>query len=321
MSGGGRGLGLLVAATCAVAAGAQVPAPRTLLRPVAILDQYLYEGPFGEPRALAIDRRNGETWVADAKSGVLGVFDGDGVPLFSATPSSGVRAPSRMAVDARGRLLVVDEDHARIKVLNHRAEYVSDLALPGVGPRPRFGAVSVDAAGNVYVGENESGQVLVFTPDLRPRLRFGSRGNEEGQFQSIAGIAADAELIFVVDHQVIAVQAFDWRGNFVRGWGRHDMGIENFSLPQGVALDSRGHVIVVDALRHEVKLFDREGTLLDRFGGMGTRAGNIAYPVDVAVDAADRVWVAEKGNGRVQVFEQVEGQAPAARPRLPRGRP
>jgi streptogramin lyase len=54
---------------------------------------------------------------------------------------------------------------------------------------------------------------------------------------------------------------------------------------------------------------------------MGTRAGNIAYPVDVAVDAADRVWVAEKGNGRVQVFEQVEGQAPAARPRLPRGRP
>jgi len=86
------------------------------------------------------------------------------------------------------------------------------------------------------------------------------------------------------------------------------MGAQNFSLPEGIALDSKGHVIVVDALRHEIKFFDREGNFLDRFGGLGPRPGQVAFPADVAVDAADRIYVAEKGNNRVQVFVEVEGR-------------
>jgi hypothetical protein len=65
-------------------------------------------------------------------------------------------------------------------------------------------------------------------------------------------------------------------------------------------------VVVVDALRHEIKFFDAQGRFLGRFGGLGTRAGQIAYPSDVAIDGQDRVYVVEKGNSRVQVFEQVE---------------
>jgi tripartite motif-containing protein 71 len=156
------------------------------------------------------------------------------------------------------------------------------------------------------VGENESGQVLVFTPDLHPRLRFGERGEEDGQFQSIAGIAVDAAAIYVVDHQVRPVQVFDRRGNFLRGWGRHDLGAENFSLPEAVAVDAKGHVVVVDALRHEIKFFDVLGRFLARFGGIGPRPGQIAYPADLAIDGQDRLYVVEKGNARVQVFEQVE---------------
>jgi tripartite motif-containing protein 71 len=102
------------------------------------------------------------------------------------------------------------------------------------------------------------------------------------------------------------VQVFDHRGHFLRGWGRHDLGAENFSLPEAVAVDSKGHVVVVDALRHEIKFFDALGRFLDRFGGIGPRPGQVAYPADLAIDGQDRLYVVEKGNSRVQVFEQVE---------------
>ena len=286
------------------AGGAAVRGP--LLRPIAIFSQHLYQGDLRGPRGIALDRAHGEVWIADSGNHLLGVFTPDGVPLFTAPPSRHLREPARMVVDARGRLLVLDNDRSRIKVLSYRGEYLSDLALPGLRETPRFGALACDAEGNLYVGENESGQVLVFSPDLRPRLRFGERGDEDGQFQSIAGIAVDAGAIYVVDHQVRPVQVFDRRGNFLRGWGRHDLGAENFSLPEAVAVDSRGHVVVVDALRHEIKFFDGQGRFLDRFGGLGARPGQIAYPSDLVIDGQDRLYVVEKGNSRVQVFEQVE---------------
>jgi DNA-binding beta-propeller fold protein YncE len=287
-------------------ARAAAPRPGPLLRPIAVFSQHLYQGDLRGPRGIALDRAHDEVWVADTGNHLLGVFTPAGVPLYAAPPSRHLREPSRLAVDARGRLLVLDNDRSRIKVLSYRGEYLSDLALPGLGAKPRFGALATDAEGNLYVGENESGQVLVFSPDLRPRLRFGERGDEDGQFQSIAGIAVDPTAIYVVDHQVRPVQVFDRRGNFLRGWGRHDLGAENFSLPEAVAVDSRGHVVVVDALRHEIKFFDAQGRFLDRFGGLGARPGQIAYPSDLAIDGQDRLYVVEKGNSRVQVFEQVD---------------
>ena len=302
-----------VAVVLLAASPAARPASRApMLRPVALFSQHLYQGDLLAPRGIAFDRAHDEVWVADTGNHVLGVFTPDGVPVFTAPPSRHLREPSRMAVDPQGRLLVLDNDRSRIKVLSYRGEYLGDLELPGLRGTPRFGALAFDAEGNLYVGENESGQVMVFSPDLRPRLRFGERGEEDGQFQSIAGIAVDAAAIYVVDHQVRPVQVFDHRGNLLRAWGRHDMGVANFSLPEAVALDSKGHVVVVDALRHEIKFFDAEGEFLGRFGGLGTRPGNIAFPADVAIDAHDRVYVVERGNSRVQVFEQVE-RGPARR--------
>lgn len=298
----------LVLGTATITAAADVPRP--FIRPLGLITSHLEEGPLAEPRGVALDLTREEVWVVDTRGGRLGVFTSDGVPIFATSPSDRLREPHRVAVDSAGRLLVLDNDRTAINVLDYRGEWIGTLDLPGLPAEPSIGAIAVDRSGRLYVGENGEGRVHVFSPELKTLARFGSRGTEEGQFQSIAGIAADDEAIFVVDHQVTPVQVFDRRGTFLRGWGRHDMGAQNFSLPQAVALDSKGHVVVVDALRHEIKFFDREGRFLDRFGGYGGRPGNVAFPADVAIDGADRLYVAERGNGRVQVFEIVDAPAP-----------
>jgi len=258
---------------------------------------------------VSVDAKSGEVWVADTRNNLVGVFTPDGAPLFT-FGSDDLHEPIRVVTDANGRVYVLDNDRQRIKTFSYRGDPLGDLVLPGVGERPIFGTIAFDVDGNFYVGENESCQVLVYGPDFKPRQRFGSCGAEEGQFQAITGIAVDKDRIVVTDAQVLAVQVFDKHGEFVRGWGRHDMGIQNFSLPASVALDASGHVVVIDTLRHEIKFFDGEGNFLERFGGLSKRIGQVAYPSGIAVDPSGRLYVVEKGNARVQVFVVAEGGFP-----------
>ena len=280
------------------------------MKPIAMLSSHFYEGPLRGPRGVFADVKNGEVWIADTGNGLLAAFTPEAMETFACRPG-GVRDPIRVVVDAKGRLLVLGGQRTAIAVLNPRGESLGDLDLPGLPKNAVIGTIATDRQGFLYVGDNENGQVLVYDADFKLKLRFGERGSGQGDFQSISGIAADSENIFVLDAQISpSIQVFDRHGDFVRGWGKHDMGVDNFSLPEGVALDAKGRVIVVDALRHEIKLFDREGKFIDRFGGLGARLGQVAFPSAVAVDAQGRIYVAERGNNRVQVFEEI-GDAPA----------
>jgi DNA-binding beta-propeller fold protein YncE len=281
-------------------------APKFLLKPVALFNQHLYAGSFSGPRGIFFDRRHKEIWLADSGNGLIGIFSPEGFPLFAFREESGAGQPVRVVVDGDGTALVVSGDRSRIRRYSYRGRFITEVKLPGISGTPSIGALAFDAEGNLYVGENGKGEILIYDRELKLKKRFGRRGAEEGDFASIGGIAvADDGTMFVLDHQALAVQVFDRRGIFLRGWGRHDMGAENVSLPEGIALDSKGHVIVVDALRHEIKFFDRDGKFLDRFGGTGRALGNVTYPADVSVDAEDRVYVVERGGSRVQVFEQI----------------
>lgn len=280
------------------------------LRPVQFLQAWMYEGPIREPEALAVDQKTGEVWIADPRNNVVGAFSAEGMPLFAFSSDKYLRNPRQLAVDDRGRLLVLEQDRTRIRQFNYRGVYLGDLVPPNLGEKPQIAAIAFGPDGSLYVGDNASGEILIYSyPALRLKKRFGSRGEEEGQFRSIAGIAVDEQYIYIVDHVGLAVQLFDHRGDFVRGWGQHAMGGANFSLPRGIAVDAKGRVIVVDGLRHDLKYFNADGLLIGHFGGAGRAPGNTLAPSAVAVGPGGRVYVAERGNARVQVF--VEEALPA----------
>jgi DNA-binding beta-propeller fold protein YncE len=297
---------LLIALAAAPAAAQEGDGPREIdLRVRGVFSQHLYEGPFLDPMGLAIDDAHKEIVVADTRGDRIGIFTLEGAPLFSFGASDALREPRKVAVDGKGHILVIDRDRSKIKVFSYRGEYLGPLPLPGMRPAPRLAALAVDHDGDVFVGDGESRQVWVFGPDGTLKMRLGGHGAAQGTFSSIAAIAIDAENIVVTDQVGVPVQLFDRRGHFIRGFGKHDMGRENFSLPEGVALDGTGHIIVIDSLRHEIKLFDKTGRFIARFGGLGSQPGQVAFPSDVAVDGRGRVYVLERFGARVQIFDEV----------------
>jgi DNA-binding beta-propeller fold protein YncE len=274
-------------------------------RSVTMFNQHLYYGTFASPHAVAYDKAHAEVWVADSGNALIGVYKPNGTELYSFASKQYLRDPVRIAIAPKGMVAVVEGNHANVRLFSYRGEYKGDVPLKGIGEKQVIGAIAYDSDGNLYAGENRSGQIFVYAPDGRLRQQFGSRGRDDGQFQSITGIAVDAEgMIYVSDAQALAVQIFDSQGNFVRGWGKHEMGGANFSLPSGIAVDSQHHIIVADELRHQVKVFDTNANLLTQFGGLGNGSGQLSFPTDVAVDDKDRIYVTERSTARVQVFER-----------------
>lgn len=310
---------LLAAVAAAADRTAHERAPRSVeaVRPGFVVVGGFYSGHFGRPTGVFCDRRTGEITVADPASGAIEIFDENGSPLFAFADDEHLLEPQRVAVGPDDRIYVIDSDRSRIKTFSYRGEYLGPLELPGLDPRtrPSFTAVTVDASGDLYVGESASGQVIAYDARLRPRVRMGSYGEGPGQFNGIAGIAVDAKHVYVASVEGLAVQVFTRQGRFVRGWGHHDAGVANVSLPAGIAVDAKGRVILLDTLRQEIKYFDAEGRLIDLFGGLGRQPGAVAYPTDLSMDRQGRLCVADAGNFRVQVLEPVEARAePDARP-------
>ena len=286
------------------------------LKPEVLVYGHLYDGQFGSVGGVFCDPVSGEMLVADPGLNAIAIFDENGSPIFTFR-SDKLRDPRRVTADREGSIYVLDGDLRRIKVFSYRGEFLSYLELPGLTPDQDIliGAIAFDADGSLYVGESKGGQIHVFGPDLKPRTRFGKKGLKSGQFTAIVGIALDAENVYVADQDGVAVQVFTKYGRFLRGWGQHEAGTQNVSLPAGIAVDPKGRIVLIDKMRQEVKYFEADGRFIDRFGGMGPNPGDVAFPVDVSIDRKGRLCVAEAGNRRVQVLSAVEPPpkpAPAA---------
>jgi DNA-binding beta-propeller fold protein YncE len=78
---------------------------------------------------------------------------------------------------------------------------------------------------------------------------------------------------------------------------------KGLNRPEGVDLGADGRLAVVERGPNRVSLWRPDGTLERRWGAKGTSPGQFDGPEDVALDTArDRVYVADTGNRRIQVF-------------------
>jgi DNA-binding beta-propeller fold protein YncE len=70
---------------------------------------------------------------------------------------------------------------------------------------------------------------------------------------------------------------------------------------------------VVDAAFNNLQVFDDQGRLLLAFGSMGRSHGQLWLPLGVHIDAQDHVYVADRFNKRVQIYEFLSDRAAGAR--------
>jgi len=78
----------------------------------------------------------------------------------------------------------------------------------------------------------------------------------------------------------------------------------HFGRPQDIAFLSDGSMVVADGLTNSrVVKFDKDGKFLTEWGTKGTAPGQFDAVHAVAVDKQDRIYVADRSNDRIQVFD------------------
>ena len=91
--------------------------------------------------------------------------------------------------------------------------------------------------------------------------------------------------------------------------GEHLPAVEgNFRLPTDVAWDSKGNTYITDGyVNARVAKFDKNGDFVKMWGEHGTGDSQFNTPHAIAIDKADNIYVGDRGNARVQVFD-VDGK-------------
>jgi DNA-binding beta-propeller fold protein YncE len=229
-----------------------------------------------------------------------------------------------IAVDRQGSVFVVDNGNNRVQKFENNGNFIILWGSFGSSNACFHNptGVAVDARGDVYVVDTNNHRVQKFDGRLgQYKMKFGGRGNGEGQFSSPWGIGVDPVrgYIYVVDSANFRVQKFDETGEFIMSWGSFGNNDGQFYFPRGIAVDpADGTVYVVDMGNHRVQKFDTSTNVLPQLitkwgGGLGPghasspqaqEAGQLRSPWGIALDGSGDVYVTDTGNHRVQKFDK-----------------
>jgi len=200
-----------------------------------------------------------------------------------------------------------------------RYEVVRDWpTLPAGHALGLCAGVGVDSHNNVFVfhrngrawstpfPEEPIAEATVTVIDGRTGKLLGSWG--AGEFIMPHGLTLDREdnvwLTDVGRHQVFKF-THDGKVLLTLGErGRSGVDQAHFNLPTDVAVLADGSFYVSDGYRNtRVVKFDAAGRYQFEWGGKGSESGKFNLPHGVAVDARGRVFVCDRSNSRLQVFD------------------
>ena len=298
--------GLVAAAALAESAGGASEAP--LLESRLVVWGFTQGESLRQPRGIAFDPRDGAIYVANTGQHRIEVFSGTGRPLARfvhrvTQPDNLLTdgAPCALAFDRAGHLLVADQAVTYVDVLNRRGRSLTHLDIPTGQPT----ALAVGVDGTIYVGTTaEPSRIYRFRPDYAPAETFGEAGEGPGQLHNVTAIAElpDSTIAVACARTELGIQIFTRAGEYLRGFGTHELGRGNLSLPSGVAGSAGGRIWVCDEIRHSLMVFEQNGGIVAEFGGRGSAAGEFAHPSSLASDGKGLIAITDRELGRFQIL-------------------
>jgi DNA-binding beta-propeller fold protein YncE len=206
----------------------------------------------------------------------------------TAAPWNLIQVPG-VAVDSRGHVLVLHRGAHPILDFDTAGKFIRSW---GDGMFSEGKVVAV-AAGERAAGA--SGYSAV----------YGPAGCDSCGVHSIRVDAGGN--IWVVDAPGHVIYKMDSQGKVLLQLGRKGvsgMSPTNFNLPTDVAFATNGDVYVSDGYGNpRVVKYSRDGKYLLEWGKRGSGPGEFQLPHNIVVDARDRVYVTDRDNRRVEVFD------------------
>lgn len=211
-----------------------------------------------------------------------------------------IHVPAGVAVDGENNIYVAEAERGIVLVYAPDGSFLRAIGDLG-GSEGLFhdpsSIVVAPKIGRLYVLDGPR----LFMLDLAGKIlkRVGSSGREM-TLPNAKDIALNGEELLVLDSGGTRIQVFDLDLKF-----RRIVSLVNAPVAARAALgvDSNGDIYVSGAGASVVRIYSHDGAFLNSFGGWGTKMGELNSPAGVWFGPKNRMYVADSGNVRVQVFE------------------
>jgi len=246
----------------------------------------------------------GRTWGSTSAVDI----DKDGVSIWVAercqtNSCTGSNLPSILKFDANGNLVkqfgegMLNFPHG-IHVDRDGNIWVTD----GRDNRPARGrGAAADAPLPPQPAVIYGHQIFKFSPDGKLLMTLGTKGGGRDSlffWQPNDILVAPNGDIWVAEGHASNASAtarilkFDKTGKLLKTIGKWGKGPEELDQPHALAMDSRGRLFVGDRGNNRILIMDQEGKILDTWY-------QFSRPSGIAIDAKDRIYVADSESGSV----------------------
>jgi serine/threonine-protein kinase len=228
------------------------------------------------------------------------------------------RSPSGIAIDASGNAYIADYENGLIRkitsagvVTTFAGKTTGATLADGTGTDATFSgpkAITIDAAGNLYVVDNNGGHIRKITPAAVVTTLSGS-------FNNPSGIAVDATgNLFVTDASNHVIKKITMAGVVTTFAGSGTVGAvdgtgtaASFNLPSGITIDAAGNLFITDVLNNNIRKITSSGVVSTIAGSInGGRADGIGsmasfnHPTGITIDATGNLYVADYQNSLIR---------------------
>jgi sugar lactone lactonase YvrE len=277
------------------------------------------DGELASPSGIVIDG-SGSVFVSESANGRIKKFTADG-NFTAAWQSTSLEA---LTISSNGDLYGVNSWEKSVYAFSSSGVSLGSWKYNSSTVEGSFPTgIAVDTSGNIYVADYEDYAIKKFSPEGQLILQWGKQGVNDGElnFETYTGrpegigIETDSDgYVYVADLGNHRIQKFTLDGVFVLKWGSEGQGDGKFYQPRGIAVD-RNHDVYVSDGGGYIQKFTSQGALLFSYSGhsggsAGSAAGQFNYPVDLAVGDGKKIYVADRGNNRIQVLSSGDVSPP-----------
>ncbi len=279
------------------------------------------KGQFLKPAGITADQ-HGKVYIADSRNKRVQVIDVKG--SYKPTLASWAGQPpvvdylesipvEESIVDLKYKpnygLFALSEESGHIthKRMDEKYQYgeFEDRALSFARPQ----AMDILMDGRMLVADTGNHRLQFINPDGSHNYLFGTRGSDDGQFDSLQGVAVrDDGFIFIADTKNNRIQVFNSDGIYMESFGvkgeADKEGIAElgwFHHPKSLEFDSTGMLYVLDSRNKRIQVFDRDGQPVKEISEIASGI-EMENPVDIAIDEKDYLYIADRGTHTIKVL-------------------
>jgi len=178
-----------------------------------------------------------------------------------------------IAVDSKDQVYVFSRDKQQVIIFNSEGNFIKTIGEDIMFSRPH--GIYIGPDDSLYLTDDDNHVVMKFSSSGKLLLTLGSKGKPSDS------------------------------GCINKDYRTIKKGSLPFNYPTNIALSSTGDIFVSDGYGNaRIHRFSPNGELILSWGGPGEKPGQFNLPHDIAISNDGRVYIADRENSRIQVFDQ-----------------